>query len=63
VGVDSLTDYYDVSQKRQNWRNVALCGVQLVEADLRDEQVQLVDLLLDVEAVFHQAGQSGVRSS
>ena len=63
VGVDSLTDYYEVSQKRQNLRDVALCGVQVVEADLLDEGVQLANLLSDVEVVFHQAGQPGVRSS
>lgn len=61
IGVDSMTDYYAVEQKRQN----------LAELE-RFEQfdhlcVDLVDLRLDalegVDVVYHLAGQPGVRNS
>jgi nucleoside-diphosphate-sugar epimerase len=62
ITVDCFTPYYDVVQKRENWHALAhLENCQLVEADLRD--CDLSPLLTDVDVVFHQAGQPGVRSS
>ncbi len=61
IGLDSFTDYYDVSLKRANAQEVVRAGVQLVEGDLN--RVDLAHLLDGVEVVFHQAGQPGVRSS
>ena len=56
VGIDSFNDYYDPARKRAN-----ADGSGVVEADLLD--VDLDGLLADVDAVFHLAGQPGVRSS
>ena len=56
VGLDAFTDYYDPARKREN-----AAGLDVVEADLVTASL---DLLLDgVDAVFHLAGQPGVRAS
>jgi UDP-glucuronate 4-epimerase len=61
-GVDCFSDYYDVGAKRANL--ACLAGhdsFELVEADLsRDDVAPLLD---EVDVVFHQAGQPGVRLS
>jgi UDP-glucose 4-epimerase len=57
VGLDSFTDYYDPARKRANADG---SGVVL-EEDLLD--ADLDGLLADVDAVFHLAGQPGVRAS
>jgi nucleoside-diphosphate-sugar epimerase len=61
VGVDALTDYYDPRLKRDNLRDIDHPRLRLVEADLNE--VDLPALLADVEVVYHQAGQPGVRKS
>lgn len=62
VGVDSLTDYYSVDLKRRNLAKIADSpDFVFVEADLL--QIDLVSLLADIDVVFHQAGQPGVRKS
>src|SRR5690606_19637375 len=60
VGIDAMTDYYDVALKEEN---LARLGPRfaLVRAAIQD--VDLVALLADVDVVFHEAGQPGVRSS
>jgi UDP-glucose 4-epimerase len=62
IGIDCLTDYYD---PRLKLSNVALLArdprFQLVEDDLIS--TDLDRLLEGVGAVFHQAGQPGVRAS
>ena len=62
VGVDSLTDYYDPVQKRQN---LASCfehtAFSFQETDLLE--VDLVALLQDATVCFHLAAQAGVRAS
>lgn len=56
LGVDSFTDYYDPARKREN-----AAALDVVEADLVTASL---DLLLDgIDAVFHLAGQPGVRAS
>lgn len=56
AGVDSFTDYYDPARKRENAE-----GLDVVEADL---VTATLDPMLDgVDAVFHLAGQPGVRAS
>lgn len=61
-GIDSLTPYYDVQWKLRNlaglnsMREFEFVHDDLVNADLRR-------LLQDVDVVFHQAGQPGVRRS
>lgn len=62
VGVDCFTPYYDRVDKEHNVAAaVAHDGFELVEADLRT--TDLAVLLDDVDVVFHQAAQAGVRLS
>jgi UDP-glucuronate 4-epimerase len=61
VGVDALTDYYDPRLKRDNLRDIEHPRLRVVEADLN--AVDIAALLADVEVVYHQAGQPGVRKS
>jgi len=56
VAIDSFTDYYDPARKREN-----AAGFPVVEADL--ELDELDELFDGVEAVYHLAGQPGVRAS
>ena len=56
VGIDSFNDYYDPARKRDNAKGADVLEADLVERDL-DE------LLEGVDAVFHLAGQPGVRAS
>jgi UDP-glucuronate 4-epimerase len=61
-GVDSLIPYYDPEQKRANIAGLAsTTAFEFVEADLIS--VDLEHLLDGVDAVFHLAGQPGVRLS
>jgi len=53
VGVDCLTDYYDVALKEENAR-----GQQLLRLDLARESLDLDGF----DGIFHLAGQPGVRS-
>ncbi len=62
IGVDSFTDYYDPALKRRNISGLlADPRFRLVTADLRD--AALAPLIGQVDAVFHQAAQPGVRAS
>lgn len=62
LGIDEFNDYYDPKLK---WNNLA--GVlehpqfKLVQANILD--LNWTGLLADVEVVFHQAAQAGVRAS
>jgi nucleoside-diphosphate-sugar epimerase len=61
TGVDCFTDYYDVSLKRRNL-GAALANprFRLLELDLGAADLAA---LPDVNVVFHQAAQAGVRAS
>lgn len=61
TGVDCFTDYYDVSLKRRNLE-AALSHprFRLLELDLGAADLSA---LPEVDVVFHQAAQAGVRSS
>lgn len=61
VGVDSFTDYYDPHIKRLNARSLIHPRFKLVDVDLAE--ADLSGILRDATAVFHQAGQPGVRKS
>jgi nucleoside-diphosphate-sugar epimerase len=62
VGIDAVTDFYDVALKERNlaaltaWDSFSLQRVDLLDAPLRH-------LLDGAEVVFHLAGQPGVRPS
>lgn len=62
VGIDALTDYYDIERKRANLAPLlADERFTFVHADLQSADL---DPLLDgAEAIYHQAGQPGVRLS
>jgi len=58
--VDCLTPYYDLEQKEANLR--AFAGrAEVITTDLGDGD--LAEVVADVDVVFHQAGQPGVRLS
>lgn len=62
VGVDAWRPYYDLGQKRANMERLAnRPRFRQVDADL--VSADLDELLQDVEWVFHQAAQPGVRRS
>ncbi|MGY1618363.1 NAD-dependent epimerase/dehydratase family protein [Geodermatophilus sp. SYSU D00691] len=61
LGIDCLTDYYDVRRKHANLEAVRASGVRTATADLRDADID--DLLAGADVVFHLAGQPGVRAS
>lgn len=62
VGVDSFTDYYARDLKEKNlsfFRNHD--NFTFLERDI--VKIDLVELLSDIDYVFHQAAQAGVRAS
>ncbi len=62
IGLDCLTDYYPRAEKVANLEIAqANDRYSFLEANLLDHD--LVALLDDVDVVFHQAGQPGVRAS
>jgi UDP-glucuronate 4-epimerase len=58
--VDCLTPYYDLDQKRANLRALE-DRAEVLTTDLGDGD--LAPVVADVDVVFHQAGQPGVRLS
>jgi nucleoside-diphosphate-sugar epimerase len=62
IGIDEFNDYYDPAFKRKNVAHLQNHpNFQLIEGD-----IQLLDwqtLLQDVDVVYHQAAQAGVRAS
>ena len=62
IGIDEFNDYYNPELKRQNIANFQNHpSFELVEGD-----IQVLDwqkLLQDVDVVYHQAAQAGVRAS
>lgn len=61
TGVDCFTDYYDVALKRRNLAGaLAHPRFRLLELDLAAADLAA---LPDVDVVFHQAAQAGVRAS
>lgn len=62
IGIDEFNDYYDPAFKRKNVAHLQSSpGFELIEGN-----IQFLDwqkLLLDVEVVYHQAAQAGVRAS
>ena len=61
IGVDSLTDYYDVGLKLANVRGLR----RFDRFEFVGEDIERVasDVVAGVDVVFHEAGQPGVRSS
>ncbi len=61
IGIDALTDYYSPSIKRGNLAALVASGLEFIEGDLNE--LDLAAVLGDVDVVFHEAGQPGVRAS
>lgn len=62
VGVDCFTDYYDPAVKRTNIERASESDAfVMLDLDLRTADLEAV--LQNVDVVFHQAGQPGVRLS
>ena len=62
LGVDCFTDYYPRAIKERNLAGLrASPHFELCEADLAS--AELDPLVKNVEVVFHQAAQAGVRAS
>jgi UDP-glucuronate 4-epimerase len=61
VGLDAMTDYYDVALKESNLQRIASPNFSLIRSDINE--VDLAIAFEDVDVVFHQAGQPGVRKS
>ncbi|WP_197375546.1 NAD-dependent epimerase/dehydratase family protein [Mycolicibacterium baixiangningiae] len=62
VGIDIFSDYYDISIKRRNIaESLQHERFKLIEGDLN--RADLSPLVRDVDVIFHQAGQPGVRKS
>ncbi|MBN1334158.1 MAG: GDP-mannose 4,6-dehydratase [Synergistales bacterium] len=61
-GIDCLTDYYSIDQKKANLAILKhYPSFEFVEKDLND--VEMGDLLKGVDLVYHLAAQPGVRAS
>lgn len=62
IGIDHFNDYYDPQLKRRNIQSfVDHPNFKLIEGDIQFLDWSL--LLQDVEVVYHQAAQAGVRAS
>lgn len=61
LGIDSLTDYYDVALKQSNLAQLENERFQFVHGDLNFIDPDAA--IADVDVIFHQAGQPGVRRS
>lgn len=62
IGIDEFNDYYDPILKRKNIANFQ----DSPNFTLVEENIQSLDwqkLILDVELIYHQAAQAGVRAS
>ena len=62
IGIDQFNDYYDPALKRQNISQFQdHPAFQLIENDI--QSLNWLELLADVDIVYHQAAQAGVRAS
>lgn len=62
IGIDNFSDYYGRDIKQSNLSALINAdGFRFVEADLNT--VEIAPLVSDVQVVYHQAGQPGVRKS
>jgi UDP-glucose 4-epimerase len=62
IGIDECNDYYDPSAKRRNLSRLRdRPNFKLIETTIADANWS--ELLADVEVIYHQAAQAGVRAS
>ncbi len=58
IGLDYLTDYYDVRLKEQNVKDIQQAGVEFHKLDLVTDE--LTDVCTDVDFCIHLAAQPGI---
>lgn len=63
IGVDSLTDYYEVSLKEARLARLAGGRFRFLRADVADRAAMLALAAPDITHVLHLAAQAGVRHS
>jgi UDP-glucose 4-epimerase len=62
IGIDRFSDYYSRNLKERNLENLQqIENFKLIEADLLD--LDLGKIVSDVDYIFHEAAQAGVRAS
>ncbi|NER03498.1 MAG: NAD-dependent epimerase/dehydratase family protein [Okeania sp. SIO3C4] len=62
IGIDQFNDYYDPALKHQNISQLKdNSAFQLIENDI--QSLNWSELLADVDIIYHQAAQAGVRAS
>ena len=62
IGIDQVNDYYDPSLKRANLAHLQqYSDFKFIEDDI--QKLDWLELLKDVEVLYHQAAQAGVRAS
>ena len=62
IGIDQINDYYDIDRKKANIGCLQqYSNFEFIKADI--QELNWLDLLIDVDVVYHQAAQAGVRSS
>jgi nucleoside-diphosphate-sugar epimerase len=62
IGVDQINDYYDIKQKKANVAHLKqYSGFKFTEDDI--QKLDWLKLLQDVDVIYHQAAQAGVRAS
>lgn len=62
IGVDNFSDYYDISLKELNAKDLQSRGVNIFKMDLREQQ-QFEDLDTDFDFIIHFAAQPGISAS
>jgi nucleoside-diphosphate-sugar epimerase len=62
IGIDEVNDYYDRALKRRNIEVLlSYPGFELIESQI--QSLDWLSLLDNVEVIYHQAAQAGVRAS
>ena len=61
VGIDCLTDYYSIEQKKLNLRDIQSKGVRFIPIDIaRDD---LDEVVRDADFIYHLSAQPGISST
>lgn len=65
VGIDSFTDYYDVTLKQRNAAKLADQGISIVRADLASpaDHDAIRSAVVDAQVVIHLAAQPGISAT